>query len=374
MDPVIPASRQEKSWLQLHKRYVPIILTISIGSLILLEIARSIIGGRITFDYSLVKIVILTDMTIVPLAGMNAYFFLRKLLKKHVSSGWKAVVFGIIAPLVGVTIAGFTLEPIYEYVGFIDDDYLTIGGYTMSASMTNIVDHNLIALVICVPIAFWKLRLEELQFRLDEQELAHTKLAQLKTQAELHALEARINPHFLFNSFNSIAALIQSDPDKAENMVVKLSELFRYSLNTNGGSFVTVAEELKIIKIYLEIEKIRFGENFEYSIDASDTFNDLLIPRFLIQPLVENACKHSISKIKKGYLKIELTESDSMLQIRVIDNGPPFPEPLPMGFGLQSTLDKLNLLYPGIHSVSFENQPDKCVFITIPMPTNEQNL
>lgn len=352
------------AWLKLHKKQLPIILGIA-GFELLLNIIIHISLSMEVFHFEMVERIILTDLVMLPLAGMNSVFLVKRLAAKSIHSGWKMIALKIPAAVIGVMLMSTTLEHIYASFGFVDDDYMVLGELKISPLWTNVVEYSGLALIISLPIFIWQLRIEELSFRLKEKEMEQERLTQLKVKAELHALQSRINPHFLFNSFNSIASLISTDPEKAEKMTVQLSELFRYSLNSQESNFVTIKEELKIVETYLGIEKVRFAENLEFHIDVPEEIKSDLIPRFLIQPLVENAIKHATSKIKKGKISLKLSRGKTGLKMFLFDNGSAFPEPMVFGYGLQSTLDKLNLLYPEKHAIQFINQPKKHIYIRL---------
>ena len=142
--------------------------------------------------------------------------------------------------------------------------------------------------------------LEASQQALQERELAEAKLLRAKTEAELSALQARINPHFLFNTLNSITALIGEDPARAEQVVAKLATLFRYALQSSRRGLVPVHEELRIVRGYLDIEQIRLGDRLRFAIDVDADLLDREIPVLLLQPIVENAIKHGIAPLVDG--------------------------------------------------------------------------
>lgn len=191
-------------------------------------------------------------------------------------------------------------------------------------------------------------------------------MKELKNQAELNALHSRINPHFLYNSLNSIASLAHINPDKTENMATGLSELFRYSINKEDKTFVTVVEELEMVKKYLEIEKTRFEDKLIYKIEAKENVKEKLIPKFLIQPLAENAIKHGLSKIKEvGKITISVKQLEKDLVITIFDNGPNFPEEPVSGYGLQNLNDKLEIIYGEKAFINWENGENKNFKITL---------
>ena len=192
---------------------------------------------------------------------------------------------------------------------------------------------------------------------LQEKELEISKQKELTTKAELLALQSRINPHFLYNALNSIASLAVVDAQKTEQMAVNLSKLFRYNLNKGDEIMTTVEQELGMVRVYLDIEKQRFGDRLNYQVDVPADLMEFQIPIFLLQPLVENAIKHGISKITdKGELKIKMEREISAVYIKIYDNGPLFANELITGYGLQNIFDKLTLVYKDNYTMRFVNQ------------------
>jgi len=206
----------------------------------------------------------------------------------------------------------------------------------------------------------------ERQKKLNEKELELSRLQGLKTKAELDALHSKINPHFLYNALNSIADLSITDGKKARKMTVALADLFRYSINYSDNNYSTIKEELEMIEVYLQIEKIRFEDKLNYSIVVADEANHYLIPRFVLQPVVENAVKHGLKATgEMTEIDIEIKNINEKLQIVVADNGPAFPGELIPGYGVKSIYDKLDLLFPGNYEIHFSNHPHKNVSIYI---------
>ncbi len=226
-------------------------------------------------------------------------------------------------------------------------------------------------IVSCIYLFYWQ-STRKLTRKISEQEYQLLNLEKLKSKAQLDALEARINPHFLYNSLNSIAGLIHENPEKAEDMTIQLSKLFRYTTGRTDENFHNIADELEIIKSYLAIEQVRFGSRLHYKILCEDEALTQKIPRFLLQPLVENAIKHGISKITHdGKIEIKITKISDHLSIKIHDNGPAFDELLGGGFGLRSIKEKLKIVYGEKATFDIENQPEKAVMITLPINQNE---
>ncbi len=165
-------------------------------------------------------------------------------------------------------------------------------------------------------------------------------------EARLRLLRYQLNPHFLFNSLNSIQALIYRNPEAADEMIAELSEFFRYSLTNNESTFVPLSYEISIVEKYLSIEKIRFGERLEFSIDISEKAGSREVLCFILQPLVENAVKHGM-RLSGESLKIGIyaDSSDSMLVIRVVNTGKWRESDDEGGYGMKNVEERLKNAY-----------------------------
>lgn len=200
-----------------------------------------------------------------------------------------------------------------------------------------------------------------------ENETKLANLRELKAKAELKSLQSQINPHFLYNSLNSIASLAPIDADKTQKMAHSLSDLFKYSINRKGKKMSTILDEVEVVKTYLDIEKIRFGNRLQFDVDVDKEIENNEIPLFLIQPLVENAVKHGISKNEgEGKISLKISKEKNEIHISVTDNGPHFTEGLVSGHGLQTVFDLLRLTYGDKASLNWTNTPEKKIIITIP--------
>lgn len=193
-----------------------------------------------------------------------------------------------------------------------------------------------------------------------EQERAYKLLA----EARLSSLKSRIHPHFLFNTLNSIAALIPSNPQLAEDTVGKLASLLRFSLNANQNGLVPLSQELKVVRDYLEIEKTRFGSRLSYEIAIPEALQDAKVPPLALQSLVENSVKHVVSQRSQG-AKIQIAGStigpkeSSRIVLEVIDDGPGFSlDAITPEHGLGNLIARLELLFgaAGELQVSRENE------------------
>lgn len=225
----------------------------------------------------------------------------------------------------------------------------------------------LIVLVTGIPIYIseeWKSLLNS---RILNQQYRVLELEQQKTAFELELLRAKVNPHFLYNVHNTIAGLISKDPAKAEEMVLLLSKFFRFTLSKNSATFHAVSDEIAIIRTYLDMQKIRFGERMNYEIKVDPDGLTLQIPSFILQPIVENAVKHGIEKrAGTGFINVEIRQAENDMLITVSDSGPAFSTIPGSGMGLQMVRSKLGLLYPENFTLELNNEPEKYVWITIP--------
>jgi signal transduction histidine kinase len=170
-------------------------------------------------------------------------------------------------------------------------------------------------------------------------------------EARLQALRAQINPHFLFNAFNSIAALIRTRPDEAETVVEDLSDLFRYTLQASEQDTSSLRAEVEAARRYLAVEKARFRDRLSVEIDVPDALWSVSIPSMTLQPLVENAVKHGVGETQEPCtVTIAARRDTDTLLLRVTDTGPGFETPnldavVEDGSGLANVRERLSLFF-----------------------------
>jgi two-component system sensor histidine kinase YesM len=143
-----------------------------------------------------------------------------------------------------------------------------------------------------------------------------------KKESELRVLQSQINPHFLYNTLNSITWMsYREGAEKTADMLQHLSDFFRYNLS-QGSDIISLRQELNIVESYLYLSNIRFADKLTYSIEVDERFADVLIPKLILQPLVENAVVHGIEQIEEnGFVNVSVRESEGALLIEVTDNG-----------------------------------------------------
>ena len=192
---------------------------------------------------------------------------------------------------------------------------------------------------------------QKLMERTQQQE----RLKVLVRETELSMLKSQINPHFLFNSLNSIASLTMSNPDEAREMIIRLSDFLRYSLKHRENEYVPLKEELGRMKDYLAIEKIRFGEKIKYIFNISGECEDFPVPTMIFQPLFENAIRHGVyESVDPITIRFDCTpENEFMKTVVANDYDPAIPTRKGTGVGLQNVRQRIELAYQEKGSVQW---------------------
>lgn len=183
---------------------------------------------------------------------------------------------------------------------------------------------------------------ETLKSKLEQATRQRERAIQLATEARLSSLESRIHPHFLFNALNSICALVREDPDRAEGLILRMAALLRFSLDSNQLGVVSLAQEMEIVRGYLEIEKARFGDRLQFSIEIPLEAEAAKVPPLSIQTLVENSVKYALP----GCITVTATVSSGSLEVEVWDGGPGVDlRSPPPGHGLDLLQSRLQTIY-----------------------------
>lgn len=181
-------------------------------------------------------------------------------------------------------------------------------------------------------------------------------------QAQLRWLKSRLHPHFLFNTLHTISALVREDPETAERMIARLSDLLRLALRDSAMQEVELRQELEYLDIYLDIERVRFDDRLSVRFDIQPDTARALVPGLLLQPIVENAIRHGIGgRTGQGVIRIQSSREGSRLCLSVVDNGVGLrtatDEDVREGVGLSSVRGRLERLYGRSHSLVLRNLP-----------------
>jgi len=190
--------------------------------------------------------------------------------------------------------------------------------------------------------------------------LREAELNSFVKEAELKSLKYQINPHFIFNSLNSISSLTITNPDKAREMTIKLSQFLRSTLSKNEKQMNKLSEEISNTKLYLEIEKVRFEDRLEFAEEIDKYCSDIEVPSMVLQPLFENAIKHGVyESIEKVIIKLTARIEKEYLKITVINNfDPESVSSKGEGIGLRNIKSRLKLLYNQENLLSFSKGID----------------
>jgi two-component system LytT family sensor kinase len=185
-------------------------------------------------------------------------------------------------------------------------------------------------------------------------------------QLQLEVLKSQLQPHFLFNTLNTIAAMVHEDVRAADRMIQRLSDLLRMTLAYIGKDEITLADEIEFLRTYLEVERVRFGDRLSSSIDVSAEAMNAFVPALFLQPLVENSIRHG----QAGLIRIGAVRNGTKLLITVVDNGEGFPAARRPreGVGLSNTRKRLHQLYPGEHAFRIEPCRSGGVEVTAEIP------
>ena len=206
--------------------------------------------------------------------------------------------------------------------------------------------------------------------KLEQKIIENQKIKHLQTRTQLIALQSKINPHFLFNTLNTMLDLVYKSPGKVETMILNLSDIYRKVLRLPENETITLKEETDLIREYLEIEKIRMGDRLNFFISLDPILEDFKIPPLLLEPIVENAVIHGISpKPGGGTVHIEIKKQKNRVSIQITDNGIGFEHNQPaFGFGLQSIRERLQLIFKenADFKLKAPSTGGTCVFLELP--------
>jgi len=200
-------------------------------------------------------------------------------------------------------------------------------------------------------------------------EQMHAAAERNAAEAQLASLESRVHPHFLFNTLNSIAALIPDNPQGAERMTTQLASLMRSSLDRQTTGLVPLADELRIVRDYLEIERVRLGGRLRYDIRVDGTAGAVRVPSLIVQTLVENSVKYAVSPRREGAtVVVHASANGAIARIRVEDDGPGFDASRPTpGHGLALVRERLGLAFADRGSMHVDGTPGATVVeLTVP--------
>ena len=315
-----------------------------VGLLVILVLIAMAIGAVLS-DYQRVEWIHYVLLTFVGACYAGSFLIAKRFIVKrfeaHVTAVWQRLGLWL-AALATAVLAGTELAARTS----------TLLGGNLAEGRANFfpVGFALTAAAVVIDYGY-----EQLKRRARESEVREERLRREALRAELSALQARTDPHFLFNSLNTLAGLIEEDPAKASEMLERLSGLFRYALEGSRAGTVPLADELRAVEDYLHVESVRFGERFTWSVEAPDDVCCERVPPLFLQPLVENALNHGVAQ-KRGRARVDvrLSRRDGFLHIEVEDDGPGPGASTVTGSrsALENLRERLDLLFDGEGSLT----------------------
>jgi LytS/YehU family sensor histidine kinase len=215
---------------------------------------------------------------------------------------------------------------------------------------------------------------EELKISRLKTELAQAQLQ--VTQAQLQSLKMQLQPHFLFNTLNSISTLLDEDVDAADEMIARLGDFLRLTLDNSGAQEVTLQEELEFLRCYLAIEQVRFRDRLTVEMKIDPETLDALVPNLILQPIVENAIRHGvIACVGKGRVEIESSQQNGSLCLMVTDNGPGLQGNFgKRGLGFSLTKERLQRLYEAKQQLELHDVPEGGLRVVLEIPFSRSGV
>jgi sensor histidine kinase YesM len=252
----------------------------------------------------------------------------------------------LLATMVAIALAGsFTAILILAAIGYLHG--AGIVATWMAGSVKASIAITLTFGIFLTVVEGMRRQLDDARMALRTKERDEAEARRLAAEAQLASIESRVQPHFLFNTLNSIAALVHHDPAGAERMTGQLAALLRSALDSTATPIVPLDDELKVVRAYLDIERVRFGDRLRYSVDVVDGAGSLMVPRMALQTLVENSVKYAVSPRRDGAsIRVRAVVADDRLRLSVEDDGPGFDAATrPAGHGLDLLYRRLKMLF-----------------------------
>lgn len=222
-------------------------------------------------------------------------------------------------------------------------------------------------------LAYWGIvflsHAADLQRRIRERELQASRLGARLAQAQLAALKSQLEPHFLFNTLNTISVLMAEDAPSANRVLILLSDLLRNALKDTSAHEVSLGREIEVLSKYLEIEKVRLQDRLHVKIEVDPAAQNARVPNLILQPLAENAVRHGIARRGAGgLLEVLATREGGTLRLLIRDNGPGFQEPVTEGVGLANTRERLKQLYGDSQQLDIRSGPEGGAIVSLTIP------
>ncbi|MDY8134297.1 sensor histidine kinase [Aquimarina sp. 2201CG5-10] len=307
---------------------------------------------------------LLLEGALIVITGILFTNALRAVIKRRVSLdnfGFKSFLFVVIVLLTCSISLAFFQELVAQYF------YVEITGKDIE---TNSIANYINTFII---IFLWLILYFSIGSIIKGQQgkVERLKLESTLRESQLNTLKGQVNPHFMFNSLNNIRGLMLEDVHKSREMITKLSELLRYSLNSDKVDEISLQKELETVNNYIELSKIQFEKRLTYQEKIEEGLLNIKVPPMLIQMLIENAIKHGIAnQIKGGLVKLTIHKENGALCIKVMNTGKLVDNKVSTKIGLQNISERLRLLYGGSSSFTLEEENEDVIAI-IKIPLHE---
>ena len=252
----------------------------------------------------------------------------------------------LIATMVAIALAGsFAAILILAEIGYLHG--AGIVATWMKGSLKASIIITLTFGIFITVVESMRRQLDEARIALRTKERDEAEARRIAAEAQLASIESRVEPHFLFNTLNSIASLVHADPAGAERMTGQLAALLRSALDSTAMPLVPLDDELRVVRAYLDIERVRFGERLRYTVEVDNGAGGLLVPRMALQTLVENSVKYAVSPRREGAsIRVRAAAAGARLRVEVEDDGQGFNGAArPAGHGLDLLESRLRLLF-----------------------------
>lgn len=290
-------------------------------------------------------------------------------------ANWLRNLFISIAAGLGITVAHRAIYLFVAWLLYIASDHSLESISSLYHRLflfnlpTGFMSYGIILLVSHVINYYKRLREEEVNATGLKAELAEAQLQ--AAQAQLQALKMQLHPHFLFNTLNSISALLDEDVRKADEMLARLGDFLRLTLENSGAQMVALREELEFLRRYLEIEQVRYQDRLSVEMNIEPQTLDARVPNMILQPIIENAIRHGIAqRISSGLIEVCASHRGERLRLAVKDNGPgmALSENAKAGVGLANTRERLKQTYGEAHTFDIKTAPEGGTIVTLTLP------
>lgn len=287
-------------------------------------------------------------LTIIPVVYINLLLLITKLLSMN-----RYLLYGMSLLFAIPVFAELNIAFFDKWVSHLLPGYYFISYYGFA---------DIVKFITALLVITTLLKLSKGWFMLSDANRRLSQLQKEKTETELKALKGQINPHFLFNSLNSIYSLALNNPDKTPEVVLKLSDILRYVIYESNVDLINLSKEVKYLNDYIDLQKLRSDERASFKFDISGEMKNIMIAPLLLFPLVENSFKHGIKGATgKSFVNLNLQSSENRVSF-VIENNKGFTDDIEKtefkGIGLENVRKRLEMIYPGKYELDVDGSGD----------------